>query len=126
MLGYDDFKTLKKDVAETWDGMAILLEKFDWAFFTDEAAIQVEAYEILNDSFKASCDSEDLVKRVAEEIINLENKIRLQRKVGSKADAEDNNAVLKHLVKYIRENFPEDICNEHTEFDHSHYVWGCR
>ena len=126
MARYTDFEDQKKNVKETWSSMALLLEKFDWKFFTEEAAIQVEAYEILDDAFDFADDSADFVKLISDEIDKLEEKIKLQRKVGSKTDADDSNALLKYLVKYVHFNFPEDLWKESPEFDNNHYVWGCR
>lgn len=123
---YIDFEDLKKGVQETWSSMALLLEKFGWGFFTDEAAIQVEAYETLNEAFQLADDSNDFVKLICDEIDKLEKKIKLRREVNSNDEADDFNALLKYLVKYIRFNFREYLWFEYPEFDHSHSVWGCR
>ena len=126
MARYSDFEDLKKNVQETWSSMALLLEKFGWGFFTDEAAIQVEAYETLADAFELADDSYNFVTLVSDEISKLEKKIKIRRENHSKDEADDYNALLKYLVKYIRFNFREYIWIDYPEFDHNHFVWGCR
>ena len=108
------FMKQKEEVAETYDSMAQLVEKFDWDFFTDDACNQITAYEALHDAFKKASGSEDLVNRVANEISRLKRK----------AD-DDDREVIKHLVKYIRDNFSEDLWDQHTEFNLSHLRRGC-
>ena len=115
MAKHDDFFELQKEVKETWDSIAVLLEKFDWGFFTNDACNQIQAYEVLNEAFGFSDDSKELVSYVANEIVKLKQKAK---------DADDRE-VIKYLVKYIRFNFPEELWDEHTEFNHSHLCRGC-
>lgn len=126
MARYEDYEDLKKSVQKTWSSMALLLEKFGWSFFTDEAATQVEVYEILAEAFELADDSYNFVTLVSDEIKKLEKKIKLRREANSKDEADDFNAQLKYLVKYIRFNFREYIWIDYPEFDHNHFVWGCR
>lgn len=112
---YRDFKGLKEDVSETYESMAQLVEKFDWGFFTDEACNQIRAYEVLADIFKRVYDSEDLVDRVANEISWLKGKVK----------DDDDREVIKNLVKYVRENFSDELWDQHAEFNLSHLHRGC-
>ena len=126
MARYSDFEDLKKNVQDTWSSMALLLEKFGWGFFTDEAAIQVEAYETLNEAFQLADDSTDFVELISDEIDKLEKKIKTCRAISNKDDADDYNTQLMYLVKYIRFNFRDYLWLDYPEFDHNHFVWGCR
>lgn len=114
-MTYHRFKSLKENVSETYGSMAQLLEKFDWGFFTNDACNQIQAYEVLNDAFGFADDGKELVSYVANEIVKLKQKAK---------DADDRE-VIKYLVKYIRFNFPEDLWDEHPEFNHSHLCRGC-
>lgn len=125
MTYYEDFDTLKKDMLDTWRSMELLLEKFDWKFFTDEAAIQVEAYGILADAFDVSDDRADFFKIVAGEIFKREQKVNLNRKIGNLSEALDENALLRHLATYVCNNFPDEECNEYREFNTRYSIWGC-
>lgn len=114
-MTYHRFQSLKENVSETYGSMAQLLEKFGWSFFSADACNQIEAYEVLDDAFKASADGEELVGYVANEIGQLKQK----------AKDGDDREVIKHLVKYVRDNFPEELWDEYAEFNLSHLRRGC-
>ena len=122
---YDSFRKLRESVADTYGNMAMLLEKFDWGFFSEEGQNKIEAYAILDDAFELDADKKELVQIVAGEVHKLEKKIKEYREAGSEKDAEDSNAVLKLLVKYIRHNLDEEIWEEYPDFNIKHYHVGC-
>lgn len=122
---YDSFRKLKESVADTYGNMAMLLEKFDWSFFSEDGQNKIEAYAILDDAFNLADDKKELVQIVAGEVRKLEKKVEESRNAGSDKDADDSNAVLKLLVKYIRHNLDEEFWDEYSEFNIKHYHVGC-
>lgn len=104
------FQSLKETVSETYGSMTQLLEKFGWGFFSADACTQIEAYEVLEESFGFAGDGKELVSYVANEIGKLKQK----------AKEVDDFEVIKHLVKYVRDNFPDDLWDEYQEFNLPH------
>lgn len=121
MSGYANFDKLEKDVAERWDSIAQLLEKFDWDFFSDSGAVIAQGYEILDDAFKASLAKEEVAARVATEIAVIKNRRKNTQNTERSAEL---LAVGDWLIDYICENFEDEITNDCPQFSHA-YLRGC-
>lgn len=114
-MPYSEFQSLKAEALETYDSMAQLLEKFGWNFFTEEASHQIEAYELLDDGYKFAGDANEMVRFVANQIGRLKEEAK---------DADDRE-VIKYLVRYIRDNYPDELWDEYQVFNLSHLHRGC-
>ena len=122
MLGdYKSFKELKEEVSETYDSMAMLLEKFDWNLFSADGQNKVEAYAILDDNFRIARDIESLIDYVADEICKLEKEI----KTATPEDAAEKKEVIKLLANYIVDNCDDELTDGRSEFDYNHRKRGC-
>lgn len=121
MARREDFLTLQKDVVERWDSIEQLLDKFDWDFFSDSGAVQAQGYEILDDSFNASCTMEEVAAYVANEVAVI--KTRRKNTQNNERSAE-LLAIGNWLIDYIRANFEEEIVQNYPEFTLS-YLRGC-
>lgn len=121
MARYDDFRALKKDVEETWDSIAQLLEKFDWDFFSASGSVQAQGYELLDDAFKASFTKEEVAAYMANEVAVIKNRIKNTQ---NQERAAELLAIGNWLIDYIRENFEDEITNDYSEFTHA-YLRGC-
>jgi len=121
MASYEDFRALKKDVEETWDSIAQLLEKFDWDFFSASGSVQAQGYELLDDAFKASFTKEEVAAYIANEVAVIKKRINNTQ---NQERADELLAIGNWLINYIRENFEEEITSDHPEFSLS-YLRGC-
>ena len=118
---YDSFQKLKENVSETYGNIAMLIEKFDWGFFSEEGQNKIEAYAILDDAFMFAADFRDLVQFVSNEISKLEGEI----KTAKPEDAAEKREVIKLLAKYIRNNLEDDLWQDFPAFDKNHAERGC-
>lgn len=113
MLRYDkSLRELQTEHAETYSCMTLLLEKYDWEFFSADGASEIQAYEILDDVFGLAYSLEHLACLVANEIYKMNREIQ---KADSE-DAEEKRAVIAKLVSYITYNIDPEIWSEHPEF----------
>lgn len=117
MARYEDFKTLQKDVEETWDSIAQLLEKFDWDFFSDSGAATAQGYELLDDAFKASGTKEEVAAYVANEVSVIKSRVKNTQ---NKERGDELLAIGNWLINYICENFEEEFVSEHREFSRTY------
>lgn len=118
---YKSFKELKEEVSETYDSMAMLLEKFDWNLFSADGQNKIEAYAILDDCFREARDIESLIDYVADEICKLEKEIQ----EATPEDAAEKKEVIKLLANYIVENVADELTDGRREFDLNHRKRGC-
>lgn len=121
MAEHDEFFALLKEVKETWDSIAVLLEKFGWDFFSEAGAVKAQAYEILDDAFRASHSKEEVASYVANEIYVIKNRIK---NTDNQERAEEHRAIGNCLIEYIIDNFEEEITSDHSELTRS-YLRGC-
>lgn len=121
MAKHDDFFELQKEVKETWDGIAVLLEKFDWDFFSEAGSIKAQGYEILDDAFRACNTKEAVAAYVANEVYVIKNRIK---NTENQARADELKAIGNYLVDYMIENFEEKILSDHSELTRA-YLRGC-
>ena len=113
MEGYKDFKALQKNVAERWDSIEQLLEKFDWDFFSDSGAVTAQGYELLDDAFNASGTKEEVAAYVANEVAVIKTRRKNTQNTERSAEL---LAIGDWRIDYIRKNFEGEITSDHPEF----------
>ena len=121
MARYEDFRTLEKDVYEKWDSIEQMLDKFDWDFFSDSGAVTAQGYELLEDAFQNSSTKEEVADYVANEVAVIKSRIKNTQNTERSAEL---LAIGNWLIDYIRENFEDEIIQDHPELLRS-YLRGC-
>lgn len=117
MAGYKNFKELQKDVAERWDSIEQLLEKFDWDFFSDSGAVTAQGYELLDDAFNASGTKEEVAAYIANEVAVIKTRRKNTQNTERSAEL---LAIGDWLIEYIRENFEAEIFMDHLELSRNY------
>jgi len=117
MARNDDFRTLEKDVYDKWDVIEQMLDRFDWDFFSDSGAVTAQGYELLDDAFQDSSTKEEVAAYVANEVYVMKKRIKNTQNTERAAEL---LAVANWLIDYIRENFEEEIVQDHEEFSRNY------
>lgn len=121
MFDKKDFHDLAADVAKTNACFGELLEKFGWTIFSESGSVEVDGYEVLADAFAGACTMNEAASELANELHERKRKILALRENYESSD--DELTLAKWLVKWIGENFEDEIVEDHIELLPSYFYY---